>query len=275
VCADTEPLKGLLLSGTSPKSVNDAGARYNAGLMEDFVQPAGKAPMHASHASVYYAYIKNIDKKKVTDRFLQVQQILPADLIPKAIAKLCSTPESFLVFRSTFARSYSTLSMCAYILGIGDRHLENFLVDKTNSEIVGIDFGAAFGQGILLSVPELMPFRYTRQFQHMLDPLRTEDILKQDMTYVMRALRDQRRKLLTVLDVFIKEPQMEWIAASKNTKQSVEMGDEVGSAAKPADWYPRRKIRVAKSKLEGHNPAKILVRRTNDGTRGSRAQDSV
>jgi DNA-dependent protein kinase catalytic subunit len=254
---NTAPLKGMLLTPghVSPKIINEMTTIYSKNLYEEFKQNPAK-PCGMTDAPVYYSYIKEVDKKRAVEKFSHVDRMLPSDLIARAIAKLCSTPESFLVFRSTFARSYCTFSMCSYILGIGDRHLENFLVDQTNSEIVGIDFGAGFGQGVQLSVPELMPFRYTRQFQHMLDPLRTEDILKQDMTYVMSALRDQRKKLLTTMDVFIKEPQMEWITAQRTTKQSVELGDDV--AVKQADWYPRRKIRIAKSKLEGHNPAKIL-----------------
>jgi len=47
------------------------------------------------------------------------------------------------------------------LIGIGDRHLENFLVDTTDGEVLGIDFGIAFGSGVHLSIPELVPFRLT------------------------------------------------------------------------------------------------------------------
>ena len=39
-------------------------------------------------------------------------------------------------------------SIASYLLGIGDRHLENFLVNTVDGEILGIDFGCAFGAGI-------------------------------------------------------------------------------------------------------------------------------
>jgi DNA-dependent protein kinase catalytic subunit len=35
--------------------------------------------------------------------------------------------------------------MCQYVLGIGDRHLSNFMVDLESGGIVGIDFGHNFG----------------------------------------------------------------------------------------------------------------------------------
>ncbi len=38
--------------------------------------------------------------------------------------------EAMLKFRLNMARSLASLSICSYILGIGDRHLDNFLVDS-------------------------------------------------------------------------------------------------------------------------------------------------
>lgn len=32
-------------------------------------------------------------------------------------------------------------SMVGYILGIGDRHVQNILIDKTTAEVIHIDFG--------------------------------------------------------------------------------------------------------------------------------------
>jgi phosphatidylinositol kinase/protein kinase (PI-3 family) len=53
-------------------------------------------------------------------------------------------------------------SVASYLMGIGDRHLENFLVDITDGEVLGIDFGFAFGSGVHLPIPELVPFRLTQ-----------------------------------------------------------------------------------------------------------------
>lgn len=37
--------------------------------------------------------------------------------------------------------SVATSSMVGYILGLGDRHLQNILIDKKTAEVVHIDFG--------------------------------------------------------------------------------------------------------------------------------------
>lgn len=43
--------------------------------------------------------------------------------------------------RRAYMHSVATSSMCGYILGIGDRHVCNILIDKKTAEVVHIDFG--------------------------------------------------------------------------------------------------------------------------------------
>ena len=61
------------------------------------------------------------------------------------------SPEAFLVLRSRFVRSHATLSVCQYVLGIGDRHLSNFLINEQTGAMIGIDFGHAFGSATQVS----------------------------------------------------------------------------------------------------------------------------
>ena len=61
-----------------------------------------------------------------------------------SLLSLASTSESFLLLRCTFIQSLSVINICQYILGIGDRHLSNFMVDMETGQLVGIDFGHAF-----------------------------------------------------------------------------------------------------------------------------------
>lgn len=49
-----------------------------------------------------------------------------------------------------------------YILGLGDRHVQNILIDCKTAELVHIDLGVAFEQGKILPTPETVPFRLTR-----------------------------------------------------------------------------------------------------------------
>ena len=46
-----------------------------------------------------------------------------------------------------FTRSVAVNSIVGHILGIGDRHLGNILIDQGTGEVVHIDFGFVFEQG--------------------------------------------------------------------------------------------------------------------------------
>lgn len=52
-----------------------------------------------------------------------------------------------------------------YVLGLGDRHLDNILLDLNTAEVVHIDFNLAFDRGLQLRVPEIVPFRLTNIVQ--------------------------------------------------------------------------------------------------------------
>ncbi|KAJ8933927.1 hypothetical protein NQ314_013683 [Rhamnusium bicolor] len=71
-------------------------------------------------------------------------------------------PTNWYERRRAYIHSVATTSMCGYILGIGDRHVSNILIDKTTAEVIHIDFGIAFEQGRVLPTPETVPFRLTR-----------------------------------------------------------------------------------------------------------------
>lgn len=46
--------------------------------------------------------------------------------------------------RLNYQRSLATMSIVGWMLGIGDRHTSNMLLDLKTGELVGIDFGVAF-----------------------------------------------------------------------------------------------------------------------------------
>ena len=54
------------------------------------------------------------------------------------------------------------MSIVGFLLGFGDRHGENILLDTKNGSVMHVDFALLFNQGELLQIPELVPFRLTR-----------------------------------------------------------------------------------------------------------------
>ena len=61
-----------------------------------------------------------------------------------------------------------------------------------------------------LPVPELLPFRLTRQFLNLMLPFKKEGLLQNTMVHTLRALRQNHELLVNTMDVFVKEPSLDW-----------------------------------------------------------------
>ncbi len=72
------------------------------------------------------------------------------------------TPAAWYSKRLAYTRSAAVGSIAGYVLGLGDRHPSNILINKESGELLHIDLGIAFEQGHLLPQPETVPFRLTR-----------------------------------------------------------------------------------------------------------------
>uniref|UniRef100_A0A3Q3H2P1 DNA-dependent protein kinase catalytic subunit n=1 Tax=Labrus bergylta TaxID=56723 RepID=A0A3Q3H2P1_9LABR len=196
-------------------------------------------------------------RNDTVNTFLKVLQHWPTDLLKRAFLKMCNGPEAFLSLRSHFISSHALLCISHWILGIGDRHLSNFMINMETGGMVGIDFGHAFGSATqFLPVPELMPFRLTQQFVNLMQPLKESGLIQSVMVHALRAYRAEPDLLLNTMDVFVKEPSLDWKNFElKQLKKGGTWTEDVNT--KEINWYPLQKVNFARRKLEGANPAAI------------------
>uniref|UniRef100_A0A8C7SL94 DNA-dependent protein kinase catalytic subunit n=1 Tax=Oncorhynchus mykiss TaxID=8022 RepID=A0A8C7SL94_ONCMY len=175
----------------------------------------------------------------------------------RAFVRMSTTPEAFLSLRSHFTSSHALLCISQWLLGIGDRHLSNFMINMETGGMIGIDFGHAFGSATqFLPVPELMPFRLTRQFVNLMQPMKQSGLIQSVMVHSLRAYRANPELLLNTMDVFVKEPSLDW--KNFELKQLKKGGTWTESVnIKEINWYPLQKVNFARRKLEGANPATI------------------
>jgi len=60
--------------------------------------------------------------------------------------ELHKAPTAWFAIRLNYTRSVATTSIVGHILGLGDRHTSNILMDNGSGEVVHIDLGIAFDQ---------------------------------------------------------------------------------------------------------------------------------
>ncbi|KAJ3088640.1 hypothetical protein HK102_008284 [Quaeritorhiza haematococci] len=119
-------------------------------------------------------------------------------------------PEAWFQRKLTYVRSVASTSITGFAVGLGDRHAQNILIDKETAELVHIDLGIAFDQGKLLSTPELVPFRLTRDIVDGMGITGIEGSFRRCCEEMLSVLRAEADIFLTILDVFRYDPLFQW-----------------------------------------------------------------
>ena len=109
--------------------------------------------------------------------------------------------ESWLERRTNYTRSLGVMSMVGYILGLGDRHPSNLMLDRITGKIIHIDFGDCFEVAMHREkYPERVPFRLTRMLTYAMEVSNIEGSFRITCENVMRVLRDNKESLMAVLE---------------------------------------------------------------------------
>ncbi|EGG05832.1 uncharacterized protein MELLADRAFT_107326 [Melampsora larici-populina 98AG31] len=110
----------------------------------------------------------------------------------------------------TCIRSVATSSIAGYVVGSGDRHQLNILLDRDTGEVVHINFGIAFDHGRWLKVPEQVPFRLTKDIIGAFGSQGTKGPFTEARKHTLKVLRMSKDTILTMLKVFIFNPLSSW-----------------------------------------------------------------
>ncbi|KAH7097579.1 hypothetical protein BKA62DRAFT_716108 [Auriculariales sp. MPI-PUGE-AT-0066] len=146
-------------------------------------------------------------------------------------------PMGWFTMRLNYSRSAASSSIVGHVLGVGDRHVSNILIDRSTGELVHIDLGIAFEQGKLLPIPETVPFRLTRDIVDGLGTAGVEGVFRRCAEHTLRVLRDGSDVIRLVLEVLKHDPLYSWVSASKLHKAQAESADTSNTAGTTADQY--------------------------------------
>jgi FKBP12-rapamycin complex-associated protein len=136
------------------------------------------------------------------------------------------TAEKWLERRTNFTRSLAVMSMVGYVLGLGDRHPSNLMLDRTNGKIIHIDFGDCFETAMTREkFPEKIPFRLTRMLKNAMEVTGIEGTFRRTCESVMKVLRMNRDSVMAVLEAFVYDPLVYWrlVEATNNQNQLAQL----------------------------------------------------
>jgi phosphatidylinositol kinase/protein kinase (PI-3 family) len=119
--------------------------------------------------------------------------------------------EEWLERRTKFTRSLAVMSMVGYILGLGDRHPSNLMLDKLSGRVFHIDFGDCFEVSMNREkIPERVPFRLTRMLIKAMEVAGIEGSYRSTCERTMSVLRDSKDSLVAMLEAFVYDPLISW-----------------------------------------------------------------
>ncbi|KAH1111940.1 hypothetical protein GYH30_010343 [Glycine max] len=173
-------------------------------------------------------------------------------------------PAEWFEKRLAYTRSVAASSMVGYIVGLGDRHAMNILIDQATAEVVHIDLGVAFEQGLMLKTPERVPFRLTRDIIDGMGVTGVEGVFRRCCEETLSVMRTNKEALLTIVEVFIHDPLYKWaLSPLKALQRQKEMDDDLDTSLEEPQHdcqgnkdAARALLRV-KQKLDGYEDGEM------------------
>ena len=154
--------------------------------------------------------IKNIENRKewplsvLRQVLTELMAETPSDLLAKELWCNAVDANAWWQVVKRYSYSVAVMSIIGYIIGLGDRHLDNVLIDLTSGEVVHIDYNVCFEKGKTLRVPEKVPFRLTPNIRGALGVTGVEvggkvDVVVVCLVYSWRGEKERERDVIGVI----------------------------------------------------------------------------
>ncbi|CEP23236.1 hypothetical protein BN1211_3769 [Cyberlindnera jadinii] len=125
-------------------------------------------------------------------------------------------PSSWYEARNNYTQTTAVMSMVGYMLGLGDRHGENILLNEKDGGVLHVDFDCLFEKGLELSVPERVPFRLTHNMVDAFGITGVEGTFRKSCEVTLRLIRANETPLMNILESFLHDPIMDWSQKRRN-----------------------------------------------------------
>jgi serine-protein kinase ATM len=194
---DTEALKEYLVGEGKGRSSAHARHRPHDMSFSEINRAA-----HSLHMARKPIPVKVRHMKSIWPKFRPVFRYFFFEKFPD--------PAEWHARQLSYTRSAAVMSIVGWMIGLGDRHLSNILLDRRTAELIHIDFGYVFETSKLLPAPEHMPFRLTRDVVDGMGIDGVEGVFRKSCEVTMQLLRNNKDLVLMVVAVFLHDPLYDW-----------------------------------------------------------------
>lgn len=128
-------------------------------------------------------------------------------------------PSTWFAARLRYTRSCAVMSMVGTILGLGDRHGENILLEEGNGGTFHVDFNCLFDKGLTFVRPERVPFRLTHNMVDAMGIYGYEGPFRKSSELTLKLLRQHEETLMTILEAFVYDPTLDLLKKPEKKKK--------------------------------------------------------
>jgi phosphatidylinositol kinase/protein kinase (PI-3 family) len=158
------------------------------------------------------------------------------------------TPDaaSWLERNQNFTVSTALMSIAGYVIGLGDRHPSNIMVQRHTGRVIHIDFGDSFEVTMHRTVfAERVPFRMTRMMVNALDGSSVDGLFRKCCEDVLWVLRESQSSVIAQLEVFIHEPIFYGREGRSQVKPKCGILERVAAKLSGTDPDPEKELDAA------------------------------
>jgi hypothetical protein len=115
--------------------------------------------------------------------------------------------EQWLKLTQRFTVTTAVMSMIGYVIGLGDRHPSNIMVQRATGNVVHIDFCESFEATLTRKhFRERVQFRLTRMIEKALESSTVVGFFTRVAETVLSVMRNNRWSLSALIAIFVSEP---------------------------------------------------------------------
>ncbi|KAI6216793.1 Non-specific serine/threonine protein kinase [Aphelenchoides besseyi] len=137
-------------------------------------------------------------------------------VMSKWLRQRSTGPASYYQLQRRFTISNALMSAVGFTVGLGDRHTGNVLINQNTAEIMHVDFALLFNAGENLPIPEMVPFRLTRNIIDGFGAMGIEGRFRFTMERSMKFIQSEKGAILIFLKSYLNDPLLKWRAREES-----------------------------------------------------------
>ncbi|PWV18739.1 putative phosphatidylinositol 3-related kinase [Trypanosoma cruzi] len=139
--------------------------------------------------------------------------------------------------RNSYTQATALWSIAGHIVGLGDRHGENLMLDLRCGELMHVDFACLFDKGESLEVPERVRFRLTQNVVDGMGILGVDGPFRASCQVALRCQMKNKTAVMSVVETLLYEPLVEWTRHSSLRQRNFDPKQLIGRVSRRLDGF--------------------------------------